>query len=66
MSNRLFIKVANDNGITVDDAKYVLEQSEKLMPILLRQYNTDYNMIFMKTREYQKILIDNCKKKNDK
>ncbi len=59
----MFSFVAEKNGISIDDAKYVLEESEKLMPILLIQYKTDFNMISTQIKEYQKILIQNCKDK---
>jgi hypothetical protein len=63
MSDKMFSFVAEKNNITIDDAKYVLQQSEKLMPILLIQYKTDLNMICMKTKEYQRLLIQECKNK---
>jgi hypothetical protein len=63
MSDKMFSFVAEKNNITLDDAKYVLQQSEKLMPILLIQYKTDLNMICMKTKEYQRLLIQECKNK---
>ena len=63
MSDKMFSFVAEKNNITIDDAKYVLRQSEKLMPILLIQYKTDLNMICMKTKEYQRLLIQECKNK---
>ncbi len=63
MSDKMFSFVAEKNNITIDDAKYVLRQSEKLMPILLIQYKTDLNMICMKTKEYQRPLIQECKNK---
>ena len=59
----MFSLVAEKNNISIADAKYVLEESEKLMPILLIQYKTDFKMIFEKTKEYQLILIENCKNK---
>ena len=64
MSAKMFSFVAEKNNISIDDAKYVLEESEKLMPILLIQYKTDFKMIFEKTKEYQQILIENCKNKS--
>lgn len=64
MSDRVFSKIATENNISIDDAKYVYERSEKLMPILLQQYKLDFNMICLKLKEYQKILIKNCKKNN--
>jgi hypothetical protein len=63
MSDKMFSFVAEKNNITIDDAKYVLQKSEKLMPILLIQYKTDLNMICMKTKEYQRLLIQECKNK---
>ena len=60
----MFSFVAEKNNISIADAKYVLEESEKLMPILLIQYKTDFKMIFKKTKEYQQILIENCKNKS--
>jgi len=59
----MFSFFAEKNNITIDDAKYVLQKSEKLMPILLIQYKTDLNMICMKTKEYQRLLIQECKNK---
>ena len=53
----------NNNNISIDDAKYVLEQINKLMPILLIQYKTDLNMMCMKMKEYQNLLIQECKNK---
>jgi hypothetical protein len=63
MSDKMFSFFAEKNNITIDDAKYVLQKSEKLMPILLIQYKTDLNMICMKTKEYQRLLIQECKNK---
>ena len=63
MSDKMFSFVAEKNNIAIDDAKYVLQKSEKLMPILLIQYKTDLNMICMKTKEYQRLLIQECKNK---
>ena len=52
--------IAKDNCISTEDAKYIYEESQKIMPILLIQYKTDLNMICLKMKEYQKILTEKC------
>jgi len=48
------------NNYEINDEKYnyVLEESYKLMPILLIQYNYDFKMMLEKIKEYQIILIE--------
>ena len=54
--------IATENDITREQALFILDKSEKLMPILLIQYKTDINMICKKMKEYQRLHIANCKK----
>ena len=55
--------IAKENCISSEDAKYIYEESQKIMPILLIQYKTDLNMICLKMKEYQKILTEKCQQK---
>jgi hypothetical protein len=64
MSQSLYKHVAKENGITEEQVKIVMQKSEDMMPIMLKQYGTDLNMICKKTKEYQKIMIENFKKTN--
>ena len=51
--------------ISHQDALYIYQESEKLMPILLIQYKTDLNMICLKMKGYQKLLREECIRKNN-
>ena len=44
---------------------YIYQESEKLMPILWIQYKTDLNMICLKMKGYQKLLREECIRKNN-
>ena len=57
--------VAKKNSITPDDAKYIYQESRKLMPILQIQYKNDLDMICLKMKEFQKILRQKLIKKNN-
>ncbi len=55
--------IAKENCISLEDAKYIYEESQKIIPKLLIQYKTDLNMICLRMKEYQEILTEKCKQK---
>ena len=62
VKDKRMLSFIGNNGITIEDCKYILKQSEMLMPILLIQYKSDIDMICLKMKEYQKILREECLK----
>ena len=62
VKDKRILSFIGNNGITIEDCKYILKQSEMLMPILLIQYKSDIDMICLKMNEYQKILREECLK----
>ena len=63
ITDKVYSHIAKENCISSEDAKYIYEESQKIMPILLIQYKTDLNMICLKMKEYQKILTEKCQQK---
>ena len=66
INENIYDFVGNKNGLTKEECKYIYEESEKLMPILLIQYKMDLNMICKKMKEYQMLLSEACRKKREK
>ena len=63
ITDKVYSHIAKENCISSEDAKYIYEENQKIMPILLIQYKTDLNMICLKMKEYQKILTEKCQQK---
>ena len=66
INEKIYDLVGNKYGLTKEECKYIHEESEKLMPILLIQYKMDLNMICKKIKEYQMLLSEECRKKREK
>ena len=63
ITDTVYSHIAKEKCISSEDAKYIYEESQKIMPILLIQYKTDLNMICLRMKEYQKILMEKCQQK---
>jgi len=66
INEKIYDLVGTKSGLTIEECKYIHEESEKLMPILFIQYKMDLNMICKKIKEYQILLYEECIKKRAK
>jgi hypothetical protein len=61
--DKIFKNIAKENNITVQDAKFIFENSQEIMPLLLIHYKADLNIFVIKLMNTRNCLPMNVKRK---